>query len=107
MPGGRSRDEWTALVKEFQASALTRREFSRRNGLNMYTLDWWRAALKTGRQTDRRVRRGSADSKAPTNAHAVAVTPRPAFLEVEVMAPGPGFVVCSCRASRPARNRSR
>ena len=93
MAGGRSRDEWIALVKEFQASGLTRQEFSRRKDLNMYTLDWWRAALKTGRPTDRRVRRETADSKATTNAHAVAVTPRPAFLEVEVVAPDPGFVV--------------
>jgi hypothetical protein len=59
----------------------------------MYTLDWWRAALKTGRSTDRRVRRASAVPKPTTSANAVAVTPRPAFLEVEVVAPGPGFVV--------------
>ncbi len=37
----RPRAEWEALVREWRAGDLTRREFARRRGIAPTTLSWW------------------------------------------------------------------
>jgi hypothetical protein len=45
-PVRRSRDEISQLVAEFEASQLSRREFSRQRGIAMTTLDYYRLRMR-------------------------------------------------------------
>ena len=37
---------WSVVVREFEASGLTLREFAQRRDVNASTLGWWRARLR-------------------------------------------------------------
>ncbi len=43
----RSREEWLQVIKEFEGSGLSAREFSADRGIHRKTLLWWRWRLKS------------------------------------------------------------
>jgi hypothetical protein len=56
----KTREQWAALVAEFEQSGLSNDDFAKRHGVKARTFAWWRSALK--REAPRSSRRRS---KAP------------------------------------------
>ena len=60
-------ERWATIVREFEASGLSRAEFARLRNVNPSTLAWWRSQLK----------------------RRVPATTRPAFVELAIVEPVP------------------
>lgn len=52
---GRSKADWSKLVKQWQQSGLPAKEFSQRTGVTASTLSWWKWRLGSGALGDRRL----------------------------------------------------
>ena|SRR5687767_2184462 len=62
----KTREQWAALVAEYEQSGLSNDDFAKQNGVKARTFAWWRSALKRGqpRAAGRRRKRAIEEVRA-------------------------------------------